>query len=360
MIDCIYCCTRGPCSREHVLQKNLGGNLMAPIACVSCNTGFSQIDQALAEQSIVALERVCRTPARHRVRLGNLHFVYYGEGDLWEDVQITNGLLLRVPPQLHFRNSQIWFFAGNNDDKNHFLTSVRTLIETDSLPALFVRIGPGKFCTTARLVQHRYNDMFIHARTRDEGEEFRRILPKIWTEVEAVLRNEMMLDQIVSPSVNAHMSIDHDHVYRAIAKIAFNYLAVRKGVEFARRPEFDLIRNYIRGLDVRPSQPKTGGVAVDRRFVRCEKPGVAPLVPTTQHLVMLGYSYPNVCAIITLYGKHTFVVFLGEMQLQSGTDLILEAHEFSLDSTVNHPLDMLEIARRMYNEANSDDEVVAC
>ncbi len=110
------------------------------------------------------------------------------------------------------RNSQIWFFAENNDDKNHFVTTVRMLIESGSVPALFVRIGPSEFCTTARLVQHRYNDIFIHARTQDEDKEFLRILPKIWTEVEAGLRNEMMLDQIVSPSVTAHMSIDHDYV----------------------------------------------------------------------------------------------------------------------------------------------------
>ncbi len=83
------------------------------------------------------------------------------------------------------------------------------------------------------------------------------------------------------------------------------------------------------------------------------------MVPTTQHLVMLDYSHPNAYAIVTLYAKHTFVVFLGEIRRQPGMDFVPEAHEFSLDRTDNHPLDILEIARRMYSEANSGDEVIA-
>jgi hypothetical protein len=57
------------------LQKSLGGTLTAPVACDAGNGSFSRIDQALAEQSMVALDRTLHTPFRHPVRLGNLHFV---------------------------------------------------------------------------------------------------------------------------------------------------------------------------------------------------------------------------------------------------------------------------------------------
>src|SRR5262249_58225454 len=101
-------------------QNRLGGTLPAPVACDACNHGFSRIDQALAEQSMVALDRALHTPIQRPVRLGNLHFMHRPDSDLWEEVQVTNRFAPRVPPQLHFRKPDVWFFAEGNEDKNRF------------------------------------------------------------------------------------------------------------------------------------------------------------------------------------------------------------------------------------------------
>jgi hypothetical protein len=69
---------------------------------------------------------------------------------------------------------------------------------------------------------------------------------------------------------------------------------------------------------------------------------------------MLGYSYPNVFATVTLYGNHTFVVHLGEVAFKSIMDFLPEAHEFSIDGTSHRALDMFDIVRRMRGEASRD------
>jgi hypothetical protein len=57
-VRCIYCKEVRQETREHVLQASLGGTLTISFVCGICNTGFSKIDQSLAENSLVALTRV--------------------------------------------------------------------------------------------------------------------------------------------------------------------------------------------------------------------------------------------------------------------------------------------------------------
>ncbi|MEZ4365017.1 MAG: HNH endonuclease [Kofleriaceae bacterium] len=346
-VDCIYCCKLGPFSREHVLAASLGGNLKAPVACDECNTGFSKIDQALAENSVVALERILQTPSERPVRLGNLHFMHRPEDDLWEEVQITNKLRPHIPPQLHYRRPKTWFFASRNEDRARFVAEVNALVSSGNLGSLSIVPGPEQVCSTARLVRHRRRTMFVRARTKDDGEAFVRDLPALWGAVEPGVRNDLPIVRTDDPTINMVLSMSLDDCYRAIAKTAFNYLAVQKGIAFARLPVFDPVRQYIRGLDIR--HPTTGS-AVDRRFVREEKKGEFFLIPTTQHLITLGYSSPHVFAAITLYGKHTFLVQLGDIHIQSLPDFEPIAHEFSIDGSQNRELGVFEMVRRMRYE----------
>jgi hypothetical protein len=59
VITCIYCKQAKLPSKEHALQKSLGGNLTTPFVCAECNNGFASIDQALA-----AYSGRCRSPFR--------------------------------------------------------------------------------------------------------------------------------------------------------------------------------------------------------------------------------------------------------------------------------------------------------
>jgi hypothetical protein len=274
--------------------------------------------------------------------------------DLWEEVQLTNGFAPRVPAQLHFRRPNVWVFAQDDEHKSQFLELVQRRIDNGSVLKIPIRTAAERFCTTVRLVQHRRNDMFVRAANHDVGKDFLGRLPSLWNEMKDRLAQQMSIDTIQSPQVFVHLSVSFDEVYRAVAKIAFNYLAVRKGTAFARRSEFDPVRQYILG-DIRHAPLRTADeVAIDGRFVSALKRGEQFLVPTSRHLVMLGYSYPNVFATVTLYGQHTFVVYLGEVEFKSIMDFLPEAHEFSIDGTSHRALDMSDIVRRIRGEASHD------
>jgi hypothetical protein len=348
LIECIYCCRPGPASREHILQASLGGNLTARLVCDACNTGFSKIDQALAEQSVISHARALHTPLEQPVRLGDTHFMHDVEHDVWQEVQIKNRFSTYVPPQFHFRLPKVWFFGSDRQEKDQFVERLTKRIRAGTAKSIRLRIGPADHCTTIRIVQHRSNDLFVRAPTREEGEEFLELLTDKWSEFETVLRLDPKDRRIESPTILLHLNIGIDDCYRAIAKTAFNFLALRKGVEFVRRPEFDLVRNYIRGLDVQwPTSVGPGQVAFDPRFVRQLESRDPMLIPTTEHLLMLGYAHPHIFACVTLYADYSYLVTLGQVELPSIMDFLPDAHEFSIDKTSNRTIDMYEMADRM-------------
>jgi hypothetical protein len=349
LTECIYCCRPGPVSREHVLQASLGGNLTAPFVCDACNTGFSTIDQALAEQSLVSHARALHTPRERPVRLGGTHFMHDVEHDVWQEVQIKNQFSTYVPPQFHFRLPNVWFFGSSRDAKVSFVDLLAKRIRSGTARSIRLQIGPDPYCTTIRIVQHRRKDLFVRAPTKEDGARFLDLLAEKWSEFEPVLRLEPKDRRIDSPTILVHLSIGIDDCYRAIAKTAFNFLALRKGVEFVLRPEFDPVRNYIRGLDIRwPSAVKPGQVAFDPRFVRPLAPRDPLLIPTAEHLLMLGYAHPNVFACVTLYADYSYLVTLGQLELPSIMDFLPDAHEFSIDKTSNHAIGFFEMADRIH------------
>ena len=68
---CIYCKQQGS-SKEHVAPSSLGGNCTLNCVCVKCNGDLSEVDQALAEHSPVALSKIQHTPpSASPTQLGN-------------------------------------------------------------------------------------------------------------------------------------------------------------------------------------------------------------------------------------------------------------------------------------------------
>jgi hypothetical protein len=95
-------------------------------------------------------------------------------------------------------------------------------------------------------------------------------------------------------------------IARAIAKIALNYLAKTQGGEFARRPEFDDVRRFIRDGAGRPPdfvRLQLGAVVEDRRGGE----------PPACHLVVLTWSSggePPMLCRLTLFNRHAYMVRL--------------------------------------------------
>jgi hypothetical protein len=220
-------------------------------------------------------------------------------------------------------------------------------VHAGSLRDLHVKIGPHDKCTTARVVMHRSRDGFI--RVGAEGDEQRvfAIFERAWPKLRADMTGGVAPAQesIEKPTINVNVTVRQDDVFRAVAKTAFNVLAADVGVAMALRPEFDPLRAYILGTDIRhPTDLAEGEIAIDGRFVRQVPHGEQPLVPTDVHAVTISYQRPKLLAFVTLYKGHSFVVELATIDL---ADNFISSHEFSTVRQGNTVLDLVALYDRL-------------
>lgn len=350
LIRCIYCGMDGvPASREHVLQSNLGGDLTAKVVCEACNTGFSPIDQSLGENSLLALHRVGFTkPGDMPVRLGGEHFTHIKDANLWAEVKISNGMQANLYPQIHLLNGNLAVLGTDPADISALTKLIESKIADGSFGSTYIKIDSSEHASTVRIVGHRKKDMFVRAASEVSGKSFLDLLSSNFTALKAQMKANAPKEtpeEIPTPSVTVTQRVCLDDNFRAAAKIAFNFVAVRKGVDFALREEFIPIRRYIQGIDLEHDPDRAPGqIAVDQRFVSMAPVGQQPLLPTDSHAVCLFYREPTLLGLITLYGKFSFIVKLSDIQL---TEQVLEAHEFTTNRKGNMSLDAGELARRI-------------
>jgi hypothetical protein len=126
---------------------------------------------------------------------------------------------------------------------------------------------------------------------------------------------------------------------RAIAKIAFNYLAKTQGAEFARRPEFDAVRQFIREGEGRPPyfvQPQEGPV-VEHRFG-------GP--PPRCHVITLYWAedQPWILCRLSPFNHHAYLVRLCTDLRGPLVREVKSGHLFDLDTLEARQLERTRIA----------------
>ncbi len=351
LITCIYCREQKPGSREHILATSLGGDATSlEITCQSCNGGpLSRLDQAMAERSLVALSRAADTSVEaFAVQVGGEHFHYDAAMGTHLEVKLTNEMRAVLLPQIHadLPTGKIEVVASGREDVDALVKLIDDRIAKSKFSATHVKVGPANRCATARLVMHRSNDFFARVREQAEAADFLERLEAKWPEVRAqMLESTFTAQSIPTPNIEITMTVRLDETFRAVAKTAFNVLATNVGKAFALSPEFDELRAYVLGKDIRhPSHLEPGQVAVDTRFVQMVPFGEPPLVPTDRHAVTLFYAAPLMLAYITFYAHNSFVVKLGSVMLP---DPVLVTHEFSTVRNGNVALPIVEVYERL-------------
>lgn len=354
-ILCIYCKQVREASKEHIVQASLGGNLTTKFVCKICNTGFSKIDQSLAENSVLALTRVGVTAkGAMPVQLGGTHY-WKDTSGFWNDMKIVNGFEAVLLPQIHLmpvgEQLQTALAGGDYAAIEKFLALVDGKVADNTLSAVHIKVGPPDRCPSARLVGYRSDAVYLRAISEETGRRLLHTLSAKWQAFRALQKSAppQPTQQHAKPSVQITLSVCPDDNYRAVAKIGFNLLAETKGANFVLREEFDAIRSYIRGIGLIHKDPlPEGEVAVDHRYVHPLAPGEQPLIPTGSHAVVITYAPPFLAALVTLYEKTSFVVRLAEIQL---SEPVLIAHEFSIDRSANHALEISELAKRLWQSS---------
>jgi len=352
-VVCLYCGQLRPWSRTHIIPRALGGDLTSRTNCQECNWRTGVLDQALAERAITSLSRVARTPKTgFTVALGGDAFFESPEGVVCE-LRVRNEMSPEVLPQVHARPStdtgktELATTAGTSDGLIALLDFVEEAIESDTLRSLHIKSGPAKAGPDPRLVLHRPSVPAGFVRVQNPGDEelLFDALERGWHEVCRAHREQLEEGSLRGvaherPRVDVTMSLSLDDEYRAVARIAFDYLASRIGSEPLRGDDFAPLRNYILG-DVQhpPRNPRPGEVFYDPRFVRRLDTGG---LRTDGHCILVCRVGPEVVGIVTLYSRSSFFVRLAKTQ--TNLDLPM-AHEFSLDREGNRQLTIQEIAQ---------------
>jgi hypothetical protein len=239
MAKCIYCLREGQeFNREHVIPVAFGtfepvSFILYDAVCKDCNNFFSgTMERALSHDSFEKLLRFrygtkAATEAKDlpyrkiELKIGEPG-PWFGATVLLEPDRMGKAVEPVPVPQVAFRwkGSQEWkFFVERELDENNLAQYVKPIPGTLDIRVL----GPSS-ADHERVVQ----------KLQAAGVRFRQ---------ESYLSNPITDDGKVLLEIAAAMD---QTIFRAIAKIAFNYMAHEHGTEFALRSDFDDIRNYVR------------------------------------------------------------------------------------------------------------------
>ena len=348
-IICIYCKRHAPPSREHAFQRSLGGDLVSKVVCERCNNSFSRIDQALAERSPVSMLRVASTPEdAFSVKLGGVVTTYDENARIFVELELRNALRPVALPQLHLRpNGKGNAVAANQDAKQRLIDFIDANLDSIDKVHRFYGLH-GLSPDSVALVVTRPNEGYIRFIRPGDEDWYFPMLQKAWTND---LRPQLVANTTIeTPRPPCEVSLYYKYapndVYRAIAKSAFNVLAIKRGATFVLRPEFDSIRQYILG-DVQLSEVLgTDAIALDQRFV-VEIPEAEQHISFTddEHAVVFYYRNPELIALVTLYGSHLYVVRFPEIVFEETEELF--GHFFTKTRSGNQPLAFADIAERI-------------
>lgn len=301
MPTCLYCMRTDPpggFTREHVLQEAFGrfrnALTLHDCVCGDCNQYFGDhIDRVFARDSIEAVLRLVhgvkdpktsRGMFKDRIRIrqpqdGTVLGGAYVE--LTAPPPGQDGVGGRLATQVGFqrRNGTGWDYF--TEEELRASGNLAPRFEAEYEPGIKNVVGSNE--DTARLMA------LMRARGVPlEGKVFD---PELSRTGPADVSVSWIFDEVLA---------------RAVAKVAVNYLAFSQGAEFARRPEFEELRRFVRYSEGRPPtfvQPQPGALIEQREGGD----------PPPYHIVVLFWSpgmRPPMLCRLTVFNRHAYLVRL--------------------------------------------------
>lgn len=326
---CIYCKSQeNTFDRDHVMPEAFGtfepnSAVLHDTVCMPCNGYFGRsLELVLSRDSLEALLRLrygIRPPSHAKHLPYKKLELKVSQPGPWQgaivvlDADRTGEAMLPVlVPQVAFR----W---KSQSDWTWFLE--RELVDSE-------RIAPYKGSHSGaleiRILVPRASD---HVRLVEKLKEFGIKFVK-----HSVMEQPMTEDGGIQLQIAAQVD---DTIFRAIAKIAFNYVAWVHGAAFALRSDFDDVRNYIR-YGTRP-----WWTPVVRPF---KTPILTDDLPhfrqTNGHLVTVNWNYKQTGLVgqVSLFNTVTYHVLLCFSYSGIWREDIRSGHQFDIESRTVSPL----------------------
>jgi hypothetical protein len=292
MKTCIYCraSADGPFPKEHVVPQAFGhfkNNLTLSAVCGECNAFFNQeLEQFLTRDSVEALQRVRYglKPKSGRRKLGKSRLIirvispgdWYGARLVAERNDAGTEVRCEPLPQVGFRKlgetQRHWFLEDELETTKKW-ERFRTETQTHIV---------GKPEAVVQRLANRLLELGIVFKSRGHFEKHGHLV-------------QVYADSILD-----------DIIFRGVAKIALNFLTHARGDEFALRPEFDEIRDYVR-FGVMPRHPAVIATNVPVLNGEC-----ALQRRTEGHVIVLDWDMMNegIVCMLSLFNHLTYHIIL--------------------------------------------------
>jgi hypothetical protein len=319
-VICIYCKQPKPPSREHLVSRALGGNLVGRRVCKDCNTGTGGIDEHLVDNFLVSMRRVANTPREaFDVKLGGEQLITDAAG-LKIPVAVRNGHRPEVYPMLRFTptptGAQVRIhLSAPKKDASRLIAFIRhhsaNRFDRQHLHGKVVAwLEPGE----AALIMHRSNKGYLAYADEGVGPRARALLREEESQFVASIEDmrTKQFEVVEKPRVEITAEIRFNDLFRAVTKLAFNVFAHHTPDDIALLEEFDDLRRYVLGEDIRDVvDSASNAVHMDARFVTWIPEGEPFLYEDMQHTVVLMDNGGRLLALVSLYRDFTFRVDLG-------------------------------------------------
>lgn len=324
---CIYCGEEKPPSKEHLLPRGLGGNLIGRFVCKQCNENLGEIDHALVNSALVTMARVMNTPIdAFKVTHGGKVTITDADGKTREG-RITNQYTPELHPEMRFVLGKVPEDAGTSNKKartkirvsGSSLQDIEGLIkflswhhETE-FANLYTKVVDGLDVGEVVVVHKKRKNGYLAVHAKEFEAEAKHFLDEdLENIISALQANQPESRPIPHPQANMELEIKINDVFRAVAKLAYGLAAERAGADFVLASDFDDLREYIRGNDIRNREDTPGDIPHDGRFV--EMLGSEEKTPDDRpmHTVILHCQDGVLKAFVELYRVSRWSVDLGQ------------------------------------------------
>lgn len=317
-------------SGDHIFLAAIGGSKKLPKSYVShkVNNDFSVLEKHFSRESLISLIRQFEGPGKR----GNLNENKASKSNISVISQQTN------TDDLKENYSLGYIKLGKPYVINHFIfefdtdtiatsldpysieenvsqeQALMTFIESAKISNEYILIEEENLPDTLALFGESDKRWFLAIKDKEMVPVAQKFIDQI-RDAKTVDINDSK-ETSGQVKVHQHYKIDLEGSNRIIAKMAFNFLASEKGIDFVLDSKFDPIRNWIlTGENSENSENNQSFVEMIARDTELEK-RLIPFCPDKAHYIILTQKATSLIALVSLYGEaYSYIVKLADVEL---------------------------------------------
>lgn len=318
MNQCIYLKKTEPNAtfkkREHIIPASIGGCRKLDKGWVSdeINEKFSNIELEFARNSIISIPRAFEGPGkRGSFSVGKSTKSAVSVMVENSSNQIKLGYLSKGKPysisQLIVENNKVNIILNKSDNYNDELNKFLNLLKR--FDGNYIHIKDKDIREDLFILGFYDDKWYVLSKTKENKVDITSIINKVVNNNKILELNPVCNKKQITATLKT--SFNQINFYRIFSKIAFNFLAFSKGIEFVLDSKFDLIRNWI----------VNSGENNYAYLIECTNKKI-PL-PEKAHSIIIFKIEKKLISRVTLYGNFEVEIILSN---DFNEDFIMDAY----------------------------------